>query len=128
MTQIRNGLTNAARAIMLLLLLVGLVAVARGQDRETLEAARKEGKVTIFGSLQDDVMRDIQSGFEKKYPGVKSVYWRASTTAVMDRAINEFRTGKVSWDVFFHRGRCDGGHAPGGDVSEIPGAGGGEFR
>ena len=86
---------------MLLLLLVGLTAVARAQDREMMEAARKEGNVTIFGSLQDDVMRDIQSGFEKRYPGVKSVYWRASTTAVMDRAINEFRTGKVSWDVFF---------------------------
>lgn len=101
MIRIRKSLTNTARAIMLLLLLVGLTAVARGQDREMMEAARKEGKVTIFGSLQGDVMRDIQSGFEKRFPGVKSVYWRASTTAVMDRAINEFRTGKVSWDVFF---------------------------
>ena len=84
--------------VFLLMLVVG---TGDGQDKTLIEAAKREGKVTIFGSLQDDVMRDIQSGFDKKYPGVKSVYWRASTTAVMDRAINEFRTGKVSWDVFF---------------------------
>jgi iron(III) transport system substrate-binding protein len=74
---------------------------ANSQDKALIEAARKEGKVTIFGSLQDEVMKEIQASFDKKYPDVKSVYWRASTTAVMDRAINEFRTGKVTWDVFF---------------------------
>jgi iron(III) transport system substrate-binding protein len=74
---------------------------ADGQEKSLIEAARKEGKVTIFGSIQDEVMKEIQASFDKKYPGVKSVYWRASTTAVMDRAINEFRTGKVSWDIFF---------------------------
>lgn len=74
---------------------------AQGQDKELMEAAKKEGKVTIFGSLQDEVMKDIQKSFEKKYPGIKSTYWRASTTTVMDRAMNEFRTGKASWDVFF---------------------------
>ena len=77
------------------------LGIIEAQDRELLEAAKKEGKVTIFGSLQDEVMKDIQSSFEKKYPGIKSIYWRASTTAVMERAMNEFRTGKVSWDIFF---------------------------
>ena len=74
---------------------------AHAQNQELIEAARKEGKVMIFGSIQDDVMKTIQSSFERKHPGVKSTYWRASTTAVMDRAMNEFRAGKVSWDVFF---------------------------
>ena len=74
---------------------------AGGQEKTLIEAARREGKVTIFGSLQDEVMKEIQASFDKKYPGVKSVYWRASTTAVMDRAIKEFRTGKVSWDGVF---------------------------
>jgi iron(III) transport system substrate-binding protein len=78
-----------------------LVRSASAQEKSLIEAARKEGRVTIFGSLQDEVMKQIQASFDKKYPGVKSVYWRASTTAVMDRAINEFRTGKVTWDIFF---------------------------
>jgi len=71
------------------------------ENKEILEAAKREGKVTIFGSIQDDVMRDMLNSFEKKYPGVKPIYWRASTTAVMDRAMAEFRTGRVTWDVFF---------------------------
>ena len=81
--------------------LLVLFRSANGQEKALIEAARKEGKITIFGSLQDEVMKEIQARFDKKYPEVKSVYWRASTTAVMDRAINEFRTGKVTWDVFF---------------------------
>jgi iron(III) transport system substrate-binding protein len=89
---------DIALAFGLIVLVVGKVG---GQDKDLVEAAKKEGKVTIFGSIQDDVVKSVQSSFERKYPGVKSTYWRASTTAVMDRAINEFRSGKVTWDVFF---------------------------
>jgi iron(III) transport system substrate-binding protein len=74
---------------------------AHGQVKEIIEGAKKEGKVTIYGSLQEEVMKDVLRGFEKKFPAIKTTYWRASTTAVMDRAIAEFRTGKVGWDVFF---------------------------
>ncbi len=87
--------------ILFLHVLTASAGPVQGQDKALIEAARKEGKITIFGSLQDQVMQQILTSFDKKYPGVKSVYWRASTTAVMDRAINEFRTGKVSWDIFF---------------------------
>ena len=89
---------DVALALGLIVLVVGKVG---GQDKDLVEAAKKEGKVTIFGSIQRDVMKSIQNSFEGKYPGVKTTYWRASTTAVMDRAMNEFRSGKVSWDVFF---------------------------
>src|SRR5512136_2057843 len=68
----------------------GAAERASSQEKNVLDAAKKEGQVTIFGSIQDDVMRSIQSSFEKRYPGIKSIYWRASTTAVMDRAISEF--------------------------------------
>jgi iron(III) transport system substrate-binding protein len=83
------------------LLLAPIFGRADAQDKEIIEAAKKEGSVTIFGSLQPDVFKSIQSSFEKKYPGIRPTYWRASTTAVMERAISEFRSGKVTWDVFF---------------------------
>ena len=86
---------DIALAFGLIVLVVGKVG---GQDKDLVEAAKKEGKVRIFGSIQDDVVKSIQSSFERKYPGVKSTYWRASTTAVIDRAMNEFRSGKVSWE------------------------------
>lgn len=92
-----------SKNVLVSLLCVAVLATgaALAQDKEILEGAKREGKVTIFGSIQDDVMRDILGSFEKKYPGIKPIYWRASTTAVMERAMAEFRTGRVSWDVFF---------------------------
>ena len=61
---------DVALALGLILLVVGKVG---GQDKDLVEAAKKEGKVTIFGSLQGDVMKSIQSSFEGKYPGVKTI-------------------------------------------------------
>lgn len=96
------GKRGRKKVFLFLLCVYGLTTdVAWAQDREIIEAAKREGKVTIFGSIQDDVMRDILGSFEKKYPGVKPIYWRASTTVLMERAMAEFRTGRVSWDVFF---------------------------
>jgi iron(III) transport system substrate-binding protein len=95
------SLVRVTAVFTLALIFFASTHIVGAQDRELLDAAKKEGKVSIFGSLQDEVMKDIQSSFEKKYPGIKSVYWRASTTAVMERAMNEFRTGKVNWDIFF---------------------------
>ena len=92
----RSTLPRKLFSVCALFLPLTIPGFAGGQEKALIEAARKEGKVTIFGSLQDEVMKEIQASFDKKYPGVKSVYWRASTTAVMDRAINEFRTGKVT--------------------------------
>lgn len=86
-----------------LTLVYGLASysVAYSQNEALTEAAKKEGRLTIFGSIQQNVMESVQALFEKKYPGIKTSYWRASTTTIMDRAMNEFRTGKVTWDVFF---------------------------
>ncbi|HEY7165872.1 MAG TPA: extracellular solute-binding protein [Candidatus Binatia bacterium] len=99
--RMRNFHDLRLQPVLGLIIAVLTVVDAIAQDRALLQAARKEGSVTIFGSLQEDVMRSIQASFEKKYPGVRSVYWRASTTAAMERAMSEFRSGKVSWDVFF---------------------------
>ncbi len=70
------------------------------QSQELIEAAKKEGKVSVFGSLEKNTVRIIQGTFEKKYPGIKTFYWRGSTTAIMKKAMSEFRAKKVTWDVF----------------------------
>ncbi|MSP39613.1 MAG: extracellular solute-binding protein [Deltaproteobacteria bacterium] len=88
-------------AIVSLLVFGVSLMPAHGQAKAIIEGAKKEGKVTIYGSLQEEVMKEVLGGFEKKFPAIKITYWRASTTAVMERAIAEFRQGKVGWDVFF---------------------------
>ena len=65
---------------------------------QSLDAAKKEGKVVVYGSLESDTMEAITNAFTKK-TGIPVDYWRASATKVMDRAQSEFRSGKPLFDA-----------------------------
>jgi iron(III) transport system substrate-binding protein len=71
---------------------------AFGQDGNLLQAAKKEGKVVVYGSLESDGMAAVEKAFEKK-TGLEMEYWRASATKVMDRALSEYRAGRPLFDV-----------------------------
>jgi len=95
--------TQATRRIVSLSFLIGALVIARGAlfaQSVDVEAAKKEGKVTVYGTTVPNVMVPIHTAFEKRY-GVKVDYWRASATAVAERAIAEWRTGKPAFDVVF---------------------------
>ena len=91
---------RTVRTMTLIIACLTALAGAEAQEASTdvLDAARKEGKVTIYGSLESEIMQAAQQGFEKKY-GVKVEYWRASSTKVMDRVLTEARAGKPLFDV-----------------------------
>src|SRR5258707_8646036 len=63
-----------------------------------VDAAKKEGKVVIYGTVVPQVMTQIEKGFEAKY-GIKTEYWRADATKVIDRVLTEWRAGKPGFDV-----------------------------
>ncbi len=67
-------------------------------QQANLETARKEGKVMIYGTAVPQIMSVIQKGFEGKY-GIKTEYWRADATKVIDRALMEWRAGRPGFDV-----------------------------
>jgi iron(III) transport system substrate-binding protein len=74
-------------------------APALGQDAKLIEAAKKEGgRVTAYGSLESEIVDAIKKAFRQK-TGLELDYWRASATKVMDRAVSEFRAGRVPYDV-----------------------------
>ena len=85
-------------ALFLVSLLLSLTPLAFGQDVRLLEAARKEGKVVVYGSLESTTVEAIKKTFEKR-TGISLDYWRASSTKVMDRALSEHRAGKPLYDV-----------------------------
>ena len=68
---------------------------AQGLD---LDGARKEGKVVVYAAIPPQLMKPINDAFEKQY-GVRVDYWRASTTGILDRALNEWRAGQPGYDV-----------------------------
>ena len=63
-----------------------------------VDAAKKEGRVVVYGSVPPQAMADFHQGFESKY-GVKVDYWRADSTKVSERALTEWRAGKPAFDV-----------------------------
>ncbi|MBI2539654.1 MAG: extracellular solute-binding protein [Deltaproteobacteria bacterium] len=63
-----------------------------------VDAAKKEGKVVVYGSVPPQAMAGLNKGFEKKY-GITVEYWRGDSTKVMDRALTESRAGRPGFDV-----------------------------
>ena len=90
--------SSAAILVGACLSLSGALAVAQELPKEVVDAAKREGKVTVYGSPESEIMKAVQNAFEAKY-GVKVEYWRASSTKVLDRALTESRAGKPLFDV-----------------------------
>jgi iron(III) transport system substrate-binding protein len=63
-----------------------------------IDAAKKEDKVVVYAAVPPQTMKVINDPFEKKY-GIRVEYWRASTTGILERALNEWRVGQPGADV-----------------------------
>ncbi len=72
----------------------------RGADRDKrmVEAARREGQVVIYTSLNLKDSVPITEAFEKKYP-VRTQLWRSSSEKVLQRAVTEARAGRFACDI-----------------------------
>src|SRR4026209_217886 len=71
------------------------VAFAQAGD---VDAAKKEGKVVVYGSVPPQSMEGLHQACKKKY-GIEVEYWRGSSTQVSERALTEWRAGKPGYDV-----------------------------
>lgn len=83
-------------AILLAILAIGLPTVQAQTD--LVNAAKREGKLVVYGSLETDVFDVVRKIYEGKY-GIPLEYFRASSTRVMDRVLTEVRAGKPQFDV-----------------------------
>ncbi|HYA28437.1 MAG TPA: hypothetical protein VEI95_06425, partial [Acidobacteriota bacterium] len=96
MLEVKPSLTFIA-SLIVLFFMQAHVSSLFGQPID-LNAAKKEGKVIVYGTVVPQVMEQINKAFEKKY-GIRVEYWRGSATAVLDRATNEWNAGRPGFDV-----------------------------
>ena len=93
---------NTFRRCLLLLALTGSFGFAARApvmaQAVNIDAAKKEGRVVVYGSVVPQAMEDFNKGFESKY-GIKVEYWRGDSTKVSERALTEWRAGKPGFDV-----------------------------
>lgn len=86
---------NGMRVACMFLLIVLVSPMSVSAD---VAGAKKEGRVTIYGSLETSTVNLIEKLFKQKY-GVDIDYWWGSSTKVTDRITTEFRAGKQLFDV-----------------------------
>jgi iron(III) transport system substrate-binding protein len=74
------------------------LACAHAHAQSGLAAAKQEGKVLIYGSMESGIMDEVQKAFTRKY-GIAAEYYRAASNKTLDRVLTEARAGRVQGDV-----------------------------
>jgi iron(III) transport system substrate-binding protein len=77
---------------------------AAGADPREIEGAKLEKTVVIYGTLTAPEMKELQGAFEKKYPFLKTDYFRAGGDTLAQRIITEARAGSHLADVYWISG------------------------
>ena len=99
-----TGMCRVGSVVMSGMILVGLLSgLVFGQDKENwdqvIAAAKKEGKVVIYGSSTfRPAVKEIEPEFMKLY-GIKVEYLTGRSREVRERVNTEVRTGKQVADV-----------------------------
>src|ERR1700694_5519257 len=70
-----------------------------------LEAARKEGQMTLYSATFTEVQQDVITAFNKRFPFVKVNFVRASGGQLITRVKTEAASGKLEADVIDHSDR-----------------------
>ena len=86
--------------VLVAVVVVGAMTSPKGifAQAGNLDAAKKEAKVVVYGSVPPQSMEGLHQAFKKKY-GIEVEYWRGSSTQVSERALTEWRAGKPAFDI-----------------------------
>jgi iron(III) transport system substrate-binding protein len=84
---------------LLLLISLGSADDLAAQSREVVEGARKEGQLVFYSGMPIPDAQEILSTLEKKYPFIKTTFYRATGSALVSRIQTEQRAGTHIWDV-----------------------------
>ncbi|MBM4261421.1 MAG: extracellular solute-binding protein [Deltaproteobacteria bacterium] len=98
---LRRALSTLAAAFLLFLVTPWAEAAEAKSDAEwarTLEAAKKEGKVSVFLYQRENIEAAVKA-FERKYPEIQVVTAATPAAETGPRLMAERRAGKFLWDI-----------------------------
>src|SRR5262244_840366 len=96
--------------LIVLLMFVSLfygsfVLVAQeGSGPSLTEGAKKEGQVVSYTTMNVSQSKPVVDAFQKKYPFVEPILYRAGGGALVNRVLTEARAGKHNCDIVGGRG------------------------
>ncbi|MFV0294590.1 MAG: ABC transporter substrate-binding protein [Hyphomicrobiaceae bacterium] len=92
----RSALAGLAGALTLVL----AGGAAHADEKALYEAAKKEGEVNWYtGLIQNQVVRPVVAGFEKKYPGIRVNVTGGRQTELNLKIVNEAKAGRLQADM-----------------------------
>jgi iron(III) transport system substrate-binding protein len=96
-----KNFVSLQQMVFVLLSLVVLASAGNvaAQSKEILEGARKEGQLVFYSGIPIPDAQAILSALEKKYPFIKTTFYRATGPALVSRIQTEQRAGTHVWDV-----------------------------
>jgi iron(III) transport system substrate-binding protein len=70
-------------------------------ERKTrlIEAAKKEARLVVYGTLGVDAARPMLEKFRQAHPYISIGHYRSGSTAIYNRVVNEGRAGKHEVDI-----------------------------
>ncbi len=74
-------------------------AALLAQSRELIEAAKKEGEFVFYSGIPVPDAQAMLAALEKKYPFLKTTFYRATGPALVSRIQTEQRAGTHIWDA-----------------------------
>jgi len=80
-------------------LLLGGVSVGAHAEENTLELAKKEGRVSFYTSMAATESKLLADAFQTKYPAINVDITRLSSDKLLQRIVTEKRTGANLFDV-----------------------------
>ena len=89
--------TNAAAFILVLVL--GSFVQAQSQPKDVVEGAKKEGQLVFYSGIPIPDAQAILSALERKYPFIKTTFYRSTGPALVSRIQTEQRAGSHIWDI-----------------------------
>src|SRR5918996_5871969 len=95
----RSRLRQFIIVAMLPLVLFGWGGETKAQSKDILEGAKKEGQLVFYSGMPVPDAQAILSALERKYPFVKTTFYRATGSALVSRIQTEQRAGTHIWDV-----------------------------
>lgn len=74
---------------------------AQTEDRRLQEAARREGRLVVYGTLDMAAARAIMRSFQDRYPGIQVDYQEVNSTELHHRYLAETQRNSPSADVLW---------------------------
>lgn len=73
----------------------------REREAKLIEGAKKEGSLIWYGNIEAVTIGRLNDLFQKKYPFLKTNYWRGSGVKLINRVILEAKNKSLEADAFF---------------------------